>query len=810
MEIVTRALSTLLGALCRTLARPSLPVTSGAMTLQGLRADTKVYRDRWGVAHIFAASEADAFRAQGFIHAQERLFQMDFSRRAGLGRLAEIVGPVDAPWEDLTIHLKGATMVDMDHYIRTLGLARAAEESAKRYSPAMIAFLEAYAAGINAYIEAHRKKLPVEFRLLRYRPEPWTVMDTVVISKLLSLQLSTSMRTILALEGLRERFPGSDPRLRDLFPAYPEDGPVTCRVKHPVPAHGVDLRRILALEQHWREYTGGGGAHLGSNNWVLAGSRTTTGKPILCSDPHLLLLAPSVWYLNHLVAEADGLDVSGCALPGAPGVVMGHNARIAWGMTNVMADDADLYVEEIHPDDTRRCRVGDEWAEMEVRREVYKVKGKKDEARDVRSTRHGPVITDTVRGQVCPGIATEALALKWAAHAPSADFEALYRLNHASSFEEAREGMREFGGSPLNMVVADVDGNIGYAMIGKIPIRRAGKGLLPIDGRPVEENEWEGWVPWELHPTLTNPPEGYIATANNKVVDDSYPFYITDLWEPPFRVMRIREMIAAKEKHSLEDMARMQMDVVTIQGRDFIRDVLASDEVSRWCGDSIVREAWRALVEWDGSCATDSVASAIWHVFFAVFMERRLKDHLGEDLHRAYMEILNQPVIPLENVAREGRPWWFPGPEGRGRELAETLAATVDRLRGMFGNDMKQWTWGRLHTLVMKHPLGEVKVLAPFFNIGPFETPGDSTTVNNGQYFHSVPWRHQAGPSYRQICDLSSWDNSRFITYTGQSGNPVSPHYRDMADLWRRGDYVPMAFSKEASMRGDMLVLRPA
>jgi penicillin amidase len=205
----------------------------------------------------------------------------------------------------------------------------------------------------------------VEFRLLRYRPDPWTVMDTVVISKLLSLQLSTSMRTILALEGLRERFPGSDARLRDLFPAYPKDGPVTCRVKHPVPAHGVDLRQILALEQHWREYAGGGGAHLGSNNWVLAGSRTTTGKPIMCSDPHLLLLAPSVWYLNHLVAEAKGLDVSGCALPGAPGVVIGHNARIAWGITNVMADDADLYVEEIHPEDTPLFRVGDEWAEME-------------------------------------------------------------------------------------------------------------------------------------------------------------------------------------------------------------------------------------------------------------------------------------------------------------------------------------------------------------------------------------------------------------------------------------------------------------
>jgi penicillin amidase len=809
MQIVTKLLSTLLSVVCRGLARPSLAVTRGEIALPNFGSPVRIFRDAHGVAHIYSENEPDAFRAQGYVHAQERLFQMDFSRRAAKGELAEIVGSVDAPWEDLTIHLKGATMVDMDHFVRILGLACAAGESQKHYSEQMMVYLSAYARGVNDFIERNGKRLPVEFKLLRYEPKPWTTLDTLAISKLLALQLSTSMRTILALEGLRERFPEDDARLRDLFPAYPEKGPVTTRVKHPVPTHGLDLRCILALEQHFREFTGGGGAHLGSNNWALAGSRTTTGKPILCSDPHLLLLAPSVWYLNHLSVKANGLDVTGCALPGAPGVVIGHNARIAWGLTNVMADDADLYIEEVHPEDTRRYRVGEEWVDMEVRREVYKVKGGKEEARDIRVTRHGPVITDTVRGRVCPGIARDVLSLKWTAHMPSADFEAFYRLNHASTFDEAKEAMRTYGGSPQNLVYADVEGNIGYQMIGRIPIRRAGKGLLPLDGRPLQENEWAGEVPWELHPSLFNPPEGYIATANNKVVDETYPFYITDLWEPPYRVMRIREMINAKAKHSPQDMALMQSDVVAIQARAFIRDVLATEAVERWCEDAIVRQAWQHLVAWDGTCATDSVASAIWHVFFAVFMERRLRDHLGEDLYRAYMEILNQPVIPLENVAREGRPWWFQGPEGHGRELAETLAAAVDRLRGMLGTDMKQWTWGRLHTLVMKHPLGEVKILAPFFNLGPFETPGDSTTVNNGQYFHSVPWRQQVGPSYRQICDLSNWDNSRFVTYTGQSGNPISPHYRDMAERWRRGEYVPMSFSPETCMRGEELVLRP-
>jgi penicillin amidase len=802
-------LSTVLTTVCRVLARPSLPTVRGEMAIPGLRAPVRVFRDAFSVPHIYASHEIDAFRAQGFVHAQERLFQMDFSRRAAQGRLAEIVGPVDAPWEDLTIHLKGATMVDMDHFVRILGLARAAEASEKSYSGKMMERLSAYAGGVNDFMERYRKKLPVEFKLLRYEPEPWTPLDTLAMSKLLALQLSTSMRTILALEGLRERFPGQERRLRDLFPAYPADGPVTTRVKHPVPVHGMDLRQILALEQHFREFVGGGGAHLGSNAWALAGSRTTTGKPILCSDPHLLLLAPSVWYLNHVSSEEEGLDVIGCSLPGAPGVVIGHNRRVAWGFTNVMADDADIYVEEVHPEDPNRYRAGDGWADMEVRREAYKVKGKKDETREVRVTRHGPVVTDTVGRAVCPGIARDVLSLKWAAHAPSSDFEAFYRVNHASNWEEMREGAKLYGGSPLNLVYADVDGNIGYQMTGKIPLRRAGKGLLPIDGRPAEENEWEGTLSFDLHPCVLNPPEGYVATANNQVVDDSYPFYITDLWEPPYRVMRIREMIGEREKHTPEEMVRMHTDVVALQARGFIRDVLASDDVERWCEDSIVRAAWRTLVEWDGDCRTDSVASAIWHVFFAVFMERRLREHLGEDLWCAYMELINQPVIPLENIAREGRPWWFDSPDGHAMELAQTLESAVDRLREMFGPDMRGWTWGRLHTLLMKHPLGEVPLLAPFFNLGPFETPGDSTTVNNGQYFHAHPWRHQAGPSYRQICDLSDWDASRFVSYTGQSGNPVSPHYRDMAALWLRGEYAPMCFSPTFCLRGDELVLKP-
>lgn len=813
MNLATRMLSTVLGTFLRAMAKPSLPKTRGEVKLPGLGAPVRVFRDENAVPHVYAENELDVFRAQGFLHAQDRLFQMDFSRRAARGKLAEIVGPVDAPWEDLTIHLKGATMVDMDHYIRVLGLKTAAEESVKIYSEQMIRCIEAYAGGVNDCIAQMGKKLPIEFKLLRYEPEPWTLTDTIVISKLLSLQLSTSMRTILVLEGLRERFPENDRRLRDLFPAYPENGPVKTRVKNPVPTHGMDLRQILALDQHYREYVGGGGAHLGSNAWAVSGVRSSTGKPILCSDPHLLLLAPSVWYLTHLIVEGAGngedLNVIGSSLPGTPGVVIGHNERIAWGMTNVMADDADIYIEEVHPDNTRRYRVGDDWVDMEVRREVYKIKGGKEETREVLLTRHGPIITETVAGSVCPGIAHDALSLKWTAHAPSADFQAFYQLNHAQNWDEAREAMREYGGSPLNMIYADVDGNIGYQMTGKIPLRRAGKGLLPIDGRPREENEWEGFVPYDLHPSILNPDEGYVASANNKIVDDNYPFYITDLWEPPFRVMRIKEMIESREKHTMNDMGRMHMDVVAVQARDFIREVLAQSDVERWLEDSIVRDAWKTLVAWDGTCSTDSVASAIWHMFFAVFMERRLKAHLGDDLYWAYMEIINQPVIPLENVAREGRPWWYSRADGHAMELSQTLKVAVDRLRERFGPDMSQWTWGRMHTLLMKHPLGQVPVLAPFFNIGPFETPGDSTTVNNGQFFHAHPWKHEAGPSYRHICDLSDWDASRFVNYTGQSGNPRSTHYRDLTAKWLRGEYIPMRFSKVSSMVNDELVLKP-
>jgi hypothetical protein len=336
------------------------------------------------------------------------------------------------------------------------------------------------------------------------------------------------------------------------------------------------------------------------------------------------------------VAEADGLDVSGCALPGAPGVVMGHNARIAWGMTNVMADDADLYVEEIHPEDTRLCRVGDEWAEMEVRREVYKVKGRKDEARDVRSTRHGPVITDTVRGKVCPDLATQALSLKWAAHAPSADFEALYRLSHASTFEEAREGMREYGGSPLNMVVADVDGNIGYAMVGKIPIRRAGKGLLPIDGRPVEENEWEGWVPW----SCTRRSQSARGATSRPPTTRSWTIPPPSTSPISGAALPCRSASATIREGEVRPRTWRACRWTSSRSRAGTSSATCWPRRRCHAGARTRSCAMLGAPSWNGTGpARRQRASSIWHVFFAVFMERRLKDHLGEILHRAYMEI---------------------------------------------------------------------------------------------------------------------------------------------------------------------------
>lgn len=772
----------------RLLSRRSRPTYSGAATLAGLDADVEVRFDEWAIPRIRARSEPDAWRALGFLHARERLFQMDFTRRAIAGRLAEILGDEPLHWEDLSVVFKGKRVPDLDRFMRILGLRRAAEGSRQALSGKGIDTLNHYAEGVNAYIA--KGPLPVEFGLLRYKPEPWNPVDTLSIVKGMAYQLCYSWRSILAQWHCAHILADRPQLARELLPPeWPASDPRIMRYDGPAAAEA-----LIATDAALRLFNSWGGPHAGSNNWVIGGSRTESGKPILSSDPHLFLASPGVWYAAAI--EAPDLSVMGVTIPGAPGVTIGRNRRIAWGMTNVMAHDADLYVERVSPDDPNKVLVGDRWESVTLIPENIGVKGRPSVPCDVRITRHGPILTDAVGGGD-----GHVLAFKWTGHEPTNELEALLDVNRAGDFDAFTRAASKFGSPAQNVIYADVDGNIGYVLAGKIPIRRNGRGTTPVPGWHApgpEDFEWTGFVPFDAQPRLYNPEEGFIATANNKTVTENYPFYISSYWEPPYRIRRIRERIRESSRHDADTVRAIQLDVRSLEAEEFVRDVvnpwaerLLRQELRGPEGPA-VREALATLRQWDFECSADSRAAALHHALFHQLLKEVFEPTLGEDLWLLAFENWNESLMAAQRVFRNPDSSWLH--ERRMDDLLlRALTRAIRLLRERLGADSTGWTWGRLHTLTMPHPLGAHPTLGPALNLGPFATPGTSFTVNNGQFFYAYPFKHVAGPGLRQIVDLSDPERSRFVVNSGQSGNLTSPHHGDLAQVWLRGDHVPMS-----------------
>jgi penicillin amidase len=783
--------------------RHTAPKTRGAGALPGLTKEVTV---RWGpysVPHVFASNQPDMFLTQGYLHAQERLWQMDMKRRFLCGRTAEVIGNRPIPCEGISVHIGDKSAVNLDYFFRLAGMRRAAVASLHRMPARHVEFLEAYSAGVNRYIETHLKSLPLEFRLLGYEPDPWRPEDSLTIGKGFAFFLSTSLFTRVTWTAIAEKLAGQPDRLHSLMPSYPAAGPSITR------QIAAASRELLQFMSGTFETAGWIAAGQGSNNWVVAPSRSATGGALLCNDPHLRMEQPSFWYLIHLhaarEAKEEELDVVGASIPGSPCVHIGHNREIAWGITAALCDDADLYREKLHPTEPDTYLVNGGWTRMRSEEEQIPVHGGETVTKKIRFTRHGPLLSDFTRAKSADG-AEEALAFKWTAHEPSRELCALYGINRARDWSEFREALSHQTAPALNYVYADRSGNIGYSLAGSVPIRSARPSLLPIPGWG-SESEWKGYIPFGELPYLYNPPEGAIATANNDIAAGGYAYHLSDLFDPPYRIRRIKELLAGKEKFSVEDMAEIQQDGISMHGRE-ITAILRGDLAALAESHDALGKAAERLLRWNGDCSADSVAAALFQIFYHRLTRGLLQPALGENLFLAYMEIFNQSLFPVEQILRDAASPWFAA-QPRATLVETSLRATCDELRGLLGEDMERWQWGKIHTLTLSHPLDTNRWLRGFLSAGPYPASGDGVTINIGFYRRSKPYRQVVGPSLRMIIDLAALDRSLFVTSSGQSGHFLSPHYRDQMELWRHGQYMRLSDGADVTDSPELL-LTPA
>jgi len=808
------ALTALLVVLATSLAgagyawlRATVPAASGALVLTVLRAPVTIIRDREDVPHIFATSRHDLLLALGFTHAQDRLWQMELSRRSGQGRLSEIFGE--------------ATFAS-DVFLRTLDLYGHAERSLAALTDEDRADLAAYAEGVNAFLERRRgwfePRLPPEFLLLWHTPEPWRPADSMVIAKLMALQLGANInhelaRLTYAAQGLTAA------EIEDLMP------PEAAEPAPPLPelAELYPLKRTQRAERHSEVWPRPGSpidawplaaiaAGAASNNWVVAGARTRSGKPLLANDPHLGLSAPSVWYLAHLALELPGaapVNVVGASLAGAPAIVLGRTDSLAWGYTNTGADVEDIFIEKVNPDNAAQYLTPDGWSSFINETMAITVKGMGVRDVERRRTRHGPVLPGFYRGldnMLAPG---HVAALQWTALSDDDTTLAVGLLEpNLTTVADYFARMQRYVGPMQSMVVADTAGHIGLIAPGRVPVRdkdNAVAGRAPVPGWD-RRYDWKGYVPFADLPRLIDPPEAAIGTANARIVGPDYPYLLTLDWEPAYRQRRIQELIVdpARGPHDVASMRAAQADTLSLAVTRLQALMTAAAQI----GDKVDQQLLDQLTGWDGSMRADIPEPLI----FTAWLRQAVKMIYGDDLGAAFDRFWGSratALIRLLEGRAKGRDWCDDRTTSRrqscGAVLAAALAAAIDELEAQFGPDRAKWRWGEAHQAASQHrPLGTMAKVAGILDLGQFvniilPSPGDDYTLDVGRMDFSAaqPFANRHAASYRAIYDLADLDRSLYIHTTGQSGNPFSPFYRSFAERWAKVDYIEIASQRE-------------
>lgn len=771
--------------------RKSYPQTTGDVTLNGLIEQVHIYRDGFGVPLIEASAEEDLLFALGYVHAQDRLWQMDITRRVGLGRLSEIFGHETIPF---------------DRMFRTLGLWKLSQNIETEISPESHKRISSYAAGINAFIESGSGAYPVEFDMLGYSPEPWNVAHAILLGRLMAWELNLSWWADLTLGAIADRV-GLQKAL-DIFPPYPSDIPPVVRTGA-IPRPAGLTEGFLETARAFRSYFGVHGTLGGSNAWVVSPRKSASGKVILANDVHLQLQLPAKFYEVHL--RAPGYDVSGMSIPGIPGIVIGRNESIAWGLTNVMADDADFYIERLDTIRGDTYFYAGEWRPVKMREEAIQVKGDTAIAVVIRETHHGPIVTD-IRTPLQRASSSYVASMRWTGYEKSDQIEAFHKINVATSWEEFLAGVREYSGPGQNFVYGDVEGNIGYWCGLKLPIRGKLNSTLPLPGWEPGA-EWKGFVPFDQLPHLLNPPDGYIATANNKIVDDSYPHHISDLWEPPSRIVRLHEILAGSSVFSVADFERMQNDSYSHNAKELLPVILGALESDTVGTYKIAVEYFR---NWNYMFAKEDVATSMFQQLLVRLMWNIYRDEMGDSLLHDFVLLVNIPTRVTTKLLLDGTSEWFNDisteeVESRDDIIRKSMTEALTLLRDRFGNETKTWRWGELHRVTLQHPFGLQKPLDRIFNIGPYPYGGGATSLVSGEYSFNSPFSVTVAASARQIVDLSLPRSSRRVIPGGQSGQIMHRHYDDQFLLWLNGGYRTSQSDKSALSKGETqhLVLEP-
>jgi penicillin amidase len=770
--------------------KPGSPIT-----LPGLHSSVTIRRDDRGIPYIEATNNDDLYFAQGYATASDRLWQMDVQRRAARGELAEIFGP--------------ATLAS-DKLHRTFGFAKVVDESAAHLPPELNAVLTAYAKGVNAYIDSlNNQNTPPEFLLLQYKPRPWRPADSLAVGKLMAEYLSTSWQIDIMRAGLAslpkekrdallpEKSPldvivvGKDrspARATNNNFAAPRPGPaVLTSVAEMIESEHQTLERLGILDQ--------AATVQASNNWVVSGKHTLSGKPLLANDPHIPASAPSVWYMTEL--SAPGMHVAGVTFPGAPGIVVGHNERIAWGVTNLGPDVQDLYLEKF---ENGRYQTPTGWRDPQIRHELIKVrKGFTDTTTDVvpldvTVTRHGPIVLEK---------AGERYALAWTALNSSMDEAGAFILaNRARNWKDFTAALSTYGGPTQNFVYADIDGHIGYYGAGRIPIRKSGDGSVPYDGS-TDAGEWTGWIPFDKLPHVYDPPAGIIVTANQRITGDDYPYVLTHHWAQPYRARRIFNLLSQKPKLDLEDMRKIQGDVFSIGLSSFAHDTARLLKTQAIAGDPKFRESVAALEKWDGEVKSDSAVAPLAYQMRAAFRTRILAAALGPDLLKIY-EWHNSEAL-IDRLMTEQPKDWLPK---EFNSYSDLLKACYDDARlaltKIAGADESKWIWGNIYKVRFNHYLAAAPLVGLQFGITPFPQNGVGTlgaTVNVG-----------SGVSMRLVADASDWDKTQHGITLGESGLPKSSHWKDQLEDWRNVTTRTFPFTKTAveNATKETIVLQPS
>src|SRR5487761_460472 len=746
--------------------RSSLPQTDGTIVVNGLSAPVTVTRDAHGIPTIVAKTDTDAAFALGYVHAQDRLFQMDLMRRYGAGRLAEWFGAVALP---------------ADRFTRTLGLYRAAEAQYAHLSPTVRGILDAYAAGVNAWIATRPGALPPEYAVLRVGIEPWKPADTLVWGKIMDLDLTANFRGELLRARLLQHLTPAE--LAVLYPPYPADAPVTG--KQTALDHTPLDRLAAALPP------GSAGPTRASNHWVVAGAYTVSGKPLLANDTHLGLNSPGVWYLARI--DVGGRVLAGVTAPGTPFVVVGHNTRIAWGFTTTASDVEDLFVEQADPHDPTRYLAPGGSLPFIPRQETIRVRDGAPVTLTVRATRHGPVISDLASWNAGDGKVL-ALETTWLTDDDRTP-DALWKLSHAGSWTEFRAALRDFVAPQQNIVYADVGGHIGFIAPGQVPIRAKGDGWLPAPGA-TGAYDWTGFVPFDDLPQEYDPPSGHLASANNRIVAKG-DFYLGSDWDLPYRIERIRALLDATPKQSSATAAAMQADVLSPMARDLLPLMLRG--LPRLTDDTA---ALAKLAAWDDRMDRGRSEPLIFAAWLREFTRALFEPKLGKifpDYWSVHPDVVR--TILLDH------PDWCDA-KGCATLLVPALDRALADLRQRYGDNMDAWRWGEAHPARLRHPLWSRLLLLGRVLTPTIAAPGASDTLDAGAFAISDganPFGDRLGPVMRMIVNMAHPEAAQFMIVPGQSGNPLSPHWADLLKPWRDVRYV--TFDDDAS--GGRLVLTP-